>query len=107
MIKKYGDPAPEGKVKVLILRGYQNYEIGSIVDLPEKDISYLEMRKVIRILKEDDPIFIEHESELEEKDIRQALAEESQDRKVRPQINRAFGLDKPKPKRKGRPKKAK
>lgn len=87
MIKKYGEPAPEGFTKVRILRGYQNYEIGSIVDLPTKDIEYLLGRKVVKLFVAE---FKKEEIvDPEEKALRERLLEESQTRVVEPSVNRA------------------
>ena len=107
MIKKYGDPAPTGKVKVKILRGYQSYEIGSIVDLPEKDIKYLLGRKVIYVLTGDEPEIKEAEKYEEEKAIREQLRNETRNRQVEPQLKRAVGLEAEKLKKRGRKPRAK
>ena len=80
MIKKYAEKPQDGFTKVKILRGYKDYEIGSIVDIPKNEMPYLLGRKVV--VK-----FTSYEEEKkpidpEEKKIRDSLQKETQNRAV-------------------------
>ena len=47
MLQKYGNDAAMEMVKVKVLRGFQNYEIGSIIELPKSRFKTLESRKMV------------------------------------------------------------
>lgn len=91
MLTKFGNPIPDGKTRVKILRGYQEFEVGSVVDLPTKDIQYLLNRKVVQVV---DVVNEADALDPKEKEIREKLFNETQTRVVEPQQNRAVGLDK-------------
>lgn len=79
------EPAPEGFTKVVICRGYQNYEIGSIVDIPNKDLAYLLGRRVVEVFNEQH--IEQHRKNEEEKRIKAKVLMDNQGE------NRAVGLE--------------
>lgn len=81
----YLEPANEGFTKVKILRGYQNYEIGSIVDIQNDKIKYLLGRKVVEIFNERH--IEEYKKKEEEEGIKAEVLKENQGE------NRAVGLE--------------